>query len=153
MDERDKLEEILSALKEIANDMPIYFPAHPRTSGNIKRFGLDHLIENSNIRFCPPMSYLNFLALCKDSGLVLTDSGGLQEETTMLQIPCFTLRDNTERPVTVEEGTNLVVGSSREAIIDSYKDFIKGRIKKGHIPKFWDGMTAKRITEILLQIG
>ena len=149
VDDMEKLKDILMALQEISSDMDMYFPIHPRTEKNIKNFDLHYLIEDSNIKLMPPMPYLEFLALWKDSSIVLTDSGGLQEETTVLGIPCFTLRENTERPITIEKGTNILVGTSKEKIIEEYRKFKAGIRKKGKIPELWDGKTAYRIIEIL----
>jgi len=95
------------------------------------------------------MPYLEFLALWKDAALVLTDSGGIQEETTALGIPCFTIRKNTERPITITEGTNTLVGTRGKEILKAYKHFKNGEKKEGRIPKFWDGKTARRIIKIL----
>ncbi len=150
VDDRSRLEDILAALMEISNDMPIYFPVHPRTEKNIKDFGLAGRIDNSNIKLMPPKSYLDFLSLWKDAVLVLTDSGGLQEETTALGIPCFTIRENTERPITIEEGTNTLVGTTQKNILEAYTSFRSGA-KKGKVPEFWDGHTAERIIDILLK--
>jgi UDP-N-acetylglucosamine 2-epimerase (non-hydrolysing) len=150
VDDKDKLADILMALKTISGDMPIYFPVHPRTAKNIKDFELNYLLENSRIRTMPPLPYLKFLALWKDAELVLTDSGGLQEETTALGVPCFTVRDNTERPITMEEGTNILVGTIKQTILDAYSKFKKGSRKKGKRPELWDGRTAERIVSVLL---
>ena len=98
----------------------------------------------------PPQSYLDFLSLWQGSSLVLTDSGGIQEETTALGIPCFTIRENTERPITVEEGTNVLVGTTRESILAEYGKFRNGRRKVGRMPELWDGMTAMRIVDVLI---
>jgi len=149
VDNPETLRGILSALAEIAVDMPVYFPIHPRTQKNIESFGLKNIIENSAIKLMPPKSYLDFLALWRNASLVLTDSGGLQEETTALGIPCFTIRENTERPITIEEGTNILVGTSGEKILKAYKQFKEGYKKTGKIPELWDGKTARRILEIL----
>jgi UDP-N-acetylglucosamine 2-epimerase (non-hydrolysing) len=151
VDDKEKIQDILLALKEISQDMPIYFPIHPRTEKNIRSFNLNSLIRQSNIHTMPPMSYLEFLALWKDASLVLTDSGGIQEETTVLGIPCFTIRENTERPITIKEGTNILVGTTGKGIFKAYRTFKKGKLKKGHVPKFWDGRSAKRIINMLLR--
>lgn len=151
VDDKEKLKDILLALKEIAKDMDICFPMHPRTKKNIEEFNLNSLIEDSRIKVESPMSYLEFLELWKDASLVLTDSGGIQEETTVLGIPCFTIRDNTERPITIQEGTNILVGTTGESILKAYKKFKKNKGKKGCVPKFWDGKSAKRIITILLK--
>lgn len=145
VDDKDKLKDILSALVEISKDMPVYFPVHPRTKKNVEGFNLNYLFENTDIRILPPLSYLEFLNLWKDAELVLTDSGGLQEETTALGVPCFTLRENTERPITVEEGTNTLVGTAGEGILIAYNNFKQGFKKKGKVPELWDGKTAERI--------
>ncbi|OGW36767.1 MAG: UDP-N-acetylglucosamine 2-epimerase [Nitrospirae bacterium RBG_13_39_12] len=150
VDDKDKLEDILLALKKISEDMDIYFPVHPRTEKNINDFKLNYLLEGSSIKVTPPLSYLEFLSLWRDAALVLTDSGGIQEETTVLGIPCFTIRENTERPVTIKKGTNVLVGTNGKGILKAYKRFKKGRIKKGRVPKYWDGKTAQRIVKILI---
>jgi UDP-N-acetylglucosamine 2-epimerase (non-hydrolysing) len=144
------LNGILHALGSISKDMPIYFPIHPRTQKNIDAFGLNNFIENTRIKLMPPKSYLDFLALWRNASLVLTDSGGLQEETTALGIPCFTIRENTERPVTIEEGTNTLVGTSAEKILEAYNQFKRGHKKNGNLPELWDGKTAERIVTIIL---
>lgn len=149
VDDKGTLKGILAALREISKDMDIYFPIHPRTKKNMDEFGLNYLIEVSNIKVMPPQSYLDFLALWKDATIVLTDSGGIQEETTALGIPCFTMRENTERPVTIEEGTNILVGTRGEKVIEEYRKFRAGRFKKSKIPELWDGRTSQRIIEIL----
>ena len=149
VDEKEKLQDILFALREISQDMPIFFPIHPRTEKNIKSFNLKSSIEESNIYTMPPMSYLEFLALWKDASLVLTDSGGIQEETTALGIPCFTIRENTERPITITKGTNILVGTTVKGIIEAYKQFKKKGMKKKRVPDLWDGKTAHRIMKIL----
>lgn len=149
VDDKDRLTGILSALRRISEDMEVYFPVHPRTEKNIREFGLTFLIDSSRIRTMQPLSYLQFLALWKDASLVLTDSGGLQEETTALGIPCFTIRENTERPVTIEEGTNILVGTKGEKIVEEYEKFRAGSGKKGRTPELWDGRTAERIVRIL----
>jgi len=150
VDVRETLAGILEALAEISKDMPVVFPIHPRTRKNIEAYGLMHIIERSKIKTMPPQSYLDFLALWKGAALVLTDSGGLQEESTALGIPCFTIRENTERPVTIEEGTNILVGITRQGILAAYADFKNGSRKTGRIPGLWDGKTARRIISILL---
>ena len=150
VDEKEKLKDILLALGEISNDMNIYFPIHPRTEKNVEKFSLNSLLEDTHIKLIPPMSYLEFLALWKNAALVLTDSGGIQEETTALGIPCFTIRENTERPITIAEGTNTLVGTTGKEILKAYKSFKKGEKKEGTIPAFWDGKTAQRIIKILV---
>jgi UDP-N-acetylglucosamine 2-epimerase (non-hydrolysing) len=150
VDDPLKLRDILESLVIISRDMPIVFPMHPRTNQNMKKFALDGLLEKTNIHVGPPLSYLKFLSLWRDSAIVLTDSGGIQEETTALDIPCFTLRDNTERPITIEEGTNVLVGTTSKKIISAYEKFKKGEKKKGKIPELWDGNASIRIIRKLL---
>ena len=151
VDDKEKLADILSALREISVDMPVFFPVHPRTQKNIDTFGLESIIGSSDIRTMPPKSYLEFLPLWKDASVVLTDSGGLQEETTALGVPCFTIRDNTERPITVDEGTNTLVGSTQKGILNAYHDFKNGNKKRGRIPTFWDGKAAERVVDIMVR--
>ena len=123
---------------------------HPRTKKNIETFKLESLLENKNVKVLPPLSYLEFLSLWMNAALVLTDSGGIQEETTALGIPCMTIRENTERPITITEGTNILVGTSAKGILDAYESFNRGNIKTGKIPTLWDGHTANRILDILI---
>jgi len=151
VDDKAKLKDILTALREISWDMDIYFPIHPRTEKNIDIFRLNSIVENSGIIVTTPMSYLKFLQLWKDASLVLTDSGGIQEETTVLGIPCFTIRDNTERPITIKEGTNVLVGTTSKGILNAYRKHKKGSRKKRKAPKFWDGKTAGRIVNVLMK--
>lgn len=150
VDDRDTLSGIIEALIKVSKDMTVIFPVHPRTRKNIEKFGLVKLINGSKLELLPPMPYMAFIELVKDASLVLTDSGGLQEETTVLGIPCFTLRENTERPVTIEEGTNTLVGTSKSGILSTYEVFKNEGSKKGRIPEFWDGKTADRIVAILI---
>jgi len=149
VDKRDTCQGIIEALTEISKDLPIVFPAHPRTRKNLESFGLMKLVEDSNIKLLLPQPYIEFLRLWKDAGVVFTDSGGIQEETTALGIPCFTIRENTERPITIEDGTNTLIGNKKENILKSYSDFRNGNSKHGRIPELWDGQTAERIVRIL----
>ncbi len=151
VDQKQTLQEIIESLANISKDVPLIFPVHPRTKNNLETFDLMGSIKNSQIKLTPPLSYMEFLRLWKDAAVVFTDSGGLQEETTALGIPCFTLRENTERPITVEEGTNTLVGNKKESILGAYLNFKSGNSKHGRIPKLWDGKTAVRIVEILLK--
>jgi len=152
VDEKSTLLGILEAIARISEDMPVYFPAHPRTRKQIDKFGLQELIDVSNIELRSPMPYRDFLKLWKDASLVLTDSGGLQEETTALGIPCFTIRENTERPVTINEGTNILVGTTKTGILSAYEEFKTKGPKMGKAPDLWDGKAAKRIVDILLSV-
>ncbi|MBN1829378.1 MAG: UDP-N-acetylglucosamine 2-epimerase (non-hydrolyzing) [Deltaproteobacteria bacterium] len=148
VDERASLSGILKALIDIGRDMPVLFPVHPRTRKNIDRFGLEPP-AGANVALLPPLPYMEFLALWKDAALVLTDSGGIQEETTALGIPCFTIRENTERPVTIAEGTNSLVGTTFGTIMAAYGQFKKGISKRGSVPFLWDGKAAERIVSDL----
>jgi len=154
VDDRDTLEEILGALSLIAREVPIVFPIHPRTRKMSKEFGLDHFFNEAEaiegIWITEPLGYLEFLHLNMNARLVLTDSGGLQEETTVLGVPCITLRHNTERPITMTEGTNRIVGNSRKAILDAAREVLDGNGKVGRIPEKWDGRAAERIVEVIL---
>jgi len=147
VDDSKILGQILQALEQVALDLPLIFPAHPRTSANLKTFGL---AVSERIILCEPLAYMEFLNLWKDAAVVLTDSGGLQEETTALGVPCITLRENTERPVTVTEGTNTLVGHDLANIVAAAKcKTANGRQRTGSIPKFWDGNAAARIAAVL----
>jgi UDP-N-acetylglucosamine 2-epimerase (non-hydrolysing) len=141
---------ILDALETIQARLPIVFPVHPRTRKRLADHGLGSRIERlAGLRMCDPLGYLEFLGLISQSKIVLTDSGGLQEETTALGIPCFTLRENTERPVTVAEGTNTVVGVDPARIIEAVSGAIEGRGKAGRVPALWDGRASDRIAAVL----
>lgn len=142
---------ILSALEEIQRQTPLVFPVHPRTRGNLERTGLSaRLGRMSNLVVTEPLGYLDFLKLMSSARVVLTDSGGIQEETTVLGVPCLTLRANTERPVTVEQGTNQVVGMSPDAILAGYRRVLAGYVRP-RVPELWDGKAAERIADILLR--
>jgi UDP-N-acetylglucosamine 2-epimerase (non-hydrolysing) len=126
----------------IAADLPLIFPVHPRTRGNLEKFGLD---LGPNVVLTKPQSYMEFLNLWKDAALILTDSGGLQEETTALGVPCLTLRENTERPVTIDEGSNVLVGTDPARILEEAAKVLAGQGKQGRRPALWDGKAAERI--------
>lgn len=149
VDEADQLRQLLSTLREVSDKLPLVFALHPRTRANIERFKLNDLVATPRIVCLPPQGYLEMLGLMSKARLVLTDSGGLQEETTALGIPCLTIRENTERPITVEQGTNTMVGSDRFAILKAVDDILSGGGKRGRIPEFWDGQAAERIAEDL----
>ncbi len=142
---------ILDAVLSVAERLPIIFPVHPRTQAKIKEFGFAEAIANSNIRLIDPLGYLDFMRLYSGARLVLTDSGGLQEETTVLGIPCLTLRQNTERPVTIEMGTNILVGTDTKKIRDAATEILdlKSDILNKKIPPLWDGRSAVRICDEL----
>jgi UDP-N-acetylglucosamine 2-epimerase (non-hydrolysing) len=149
VDDADGLRRILSVLNEVSFKLPLVFALHPRTRININRFGLDDLLASGRIAVLPPQGYLEMLGLLADAALVLTDSGGVQEETTALGVPCLTLRDSTERPITVEQGTNTVVGTDRLAILAGVGEILAGRGKQGRVPELWDGHAASRIASDL----
>jgi UDP-N-acetylglucosamine 2-epimerase (non-hydrolysing) len=146
VDHRETLEPLVGVLGTIAETLPLIFPIHPRTQANLQRFGLP---LPPGVVAVKPLPYMPFLNLFKDAQLVLTDSGGLQEETTALGIPCLTLRENTERPITVEQGTNVVVGTSPDRILAEARKILSGRGKAGRRPDLWDGGAAERIVDIL----
>ena len=146
VDNRERLEAIIGALTEISKKIPIIFPVHPRTQNNLKKFGI---ALNRTIELTKPLSYMDFLNLWRDAKMVLTDSGGIQEETTAIGIPCLTLRKNTERPITIDEGTNILVGTSPDRIILEANRILSGQTKEGKIPELWDGRAAERIVEKL----
>jgi len=149
VDSKKPMERIVKSLLTIGKDIPIVFPAHPRTMKMLGTFGMEKRFRRSGITLLPPLGYLDFLALMSGSTFVLTDSGGIQEETTVLGIPCLTLRNNTERPVTVTEGTNTVVGTDPARIVREARRILSGKGKSGRIPRLWDGKAALRIVRIL----
>src|SRR6266436_3802391 len=149
VDSTEKLAEILGAIDAIAKQVPIVFPVHPRTQQRLSQGGIKRYPQ---LRLIQPLGYLDFLCLLSNATLALTDSGGIQEETTALGVPCLTLRENTERPITISEGTNLLVGTDPAKIIAAARDTLAGKGKTGRIPPLWDGQAAKRIVEILLKV-
>jgi UDP-N-acetylglucosamine 2-epimerase (non-hydrolysing) len=149
VDSTEKLGQLLGAIDAVAAEMPVIFPVHPRTQQRLTESGIHHHAE---LRLIPPVGYLDFLCLLSKSALVLTDSGGIQEETTALGVPCLTLRENTERPITISEGTNVLVGTDPSKIIAAARDTLAGNNKAGRIPPLWDGQAARRIVEILLKV-
>ncbi|HAL39702.1 MAG TPA: UDP-N-acetylglucosamine 2-epimerase (non-hydrolyzing) [Polaromonas sp.] len=151
VDHPETLRALLGVLGEVAASLPLVFALHPRTRSNIDRFGLAGLIDPARMVLLPPQGYLEMLGLMAGATVVLTDSGGLQEETTALGVPCLTLRENTERPITVEQGTNLLVGRDRAVILGAVQEIVAGRGKRGRLPEFWDGHAAERIAADLYQ--
>jgi UDP-N-acetylglucosamine 2-epimerase (non-hydrolysing) len=150
VDDRDTLEGILQALNEIGRQLPIVFPMHPRTRKMVDEFGLQSYLQPSNgIILTEPLGYLEFLHLNMNARLVLTDSGGLQEETTVLGVPCITLRFNTERPITCERGTNVLVGNRKADILAAFDAVMAGKVGQGEVPEKWDGKAAERIVGFL----
>ena len=148
VDEKESFVEILEGLRDLAKLCPIVFPAHPRTQKQIRELGLEGYFDHSTIRIIDPQGYLDFLCLMKNARIVVTDSGGVQEETTALGIPCVTVRDNTERPVTVELGTNILAGTRCIGIRQAIQRQLAMRGKK-QIPEMWDGRAGARIVGIL----
>lgn len=143
---------ILDALEIVQNDMPILFPIHPRTRGCLERLDLHERIgQLPGLHLLDPLGYLDFLRLTSSAKVVFTDSGGLQEETTILKVPCITLRENTERPVTVEIGSNQIVGTDTDKIVEAYRSVRDGTWRQAAIPPLWDGKAAERIVEILVR--
>jgi UDP-N-acetylglucosamine 2-epimerase (non-hydrolysing) len=147
VDREETLVPLWGAIREVAREIPILFPVHPRTRGRIEAFGLD----GAGIAMVDPVGYLEMLCAVKGAALVLTDSGGLQEETTVLGVPCVTIRENTERPATVEIGTNYLAGTKPEAVLAAAREILSGRGKKGTVPPLWDGRAADRIAALLLK--
>jgi len=147
VDDPARLRELLVRLQEVAARMPVVFPVHPRTAQRLKE--PEFATWSSSLTVVEPLPYLEFLALLDHAACVLTDSGGIQEETTVLDVPCFTLRDNTERPVTVEQGTNTLVGADGRLLPEAFADLRAGGGKRGHVPDLWDGRAASRIAEVL----
>lgn len=142
---------ILESLNVIQSDIPVIFPVHPRTLQNIKKFSGNNLLEKMpDLHLIDPLGYLDFLKLMSNARVVLTDSGGIQEETTILKVPCLTLRENTERPVTTVLGSNCIVGTNPDMIIGAYKKLSVGDWRKSSIPPLWDGNASERIVKILL---
>ena len=145
VDDPDTLRAVLQVLLDVSARLPLVFALHPRTRSNIDRFGLQHMIDPRRMALLPPQGYLEMLGLMAGAALVLTDSGGLQEETTALGVPCLTLRENTERPITVEQGTNTLVGRDALAITRGVDAILAGNGKQGRVPELWDGRAAERI--------
>lgn len=149
VDNADTLAAMLRTLIEICEMIPVAFPLHPRTLSRIEQHGLASLLENPRLLILPPLGYLQMLGLMKNARVFLTDSGGIQEETTALGVPCITLRDNTERQITVDEGTNVIVGQDRQKILSAVKSVLETNGKTGRIPEFWDGNASRRIVSVL----
>ena len=147
VDSQEGLARLATALRVVSQRLPLAFPVHPRTRANLDKFNID---LGPHITLLGPQAYMSFLHLWKDATLVLTDSGGLQEETTALGVPCVTLRENTERPITVDEGTNVLAGTDPERVIALAFEAIDGRSRRGRRPALWDGHAARRIVQILV---
>jgi UDP-N-acetylglucosamine 2-epimerase (non-hydrolysing) len=149
VDSTEKLNQLLGAIDAVAQEVPVIFPVHPRTQQRLTQAGITH---HPQLRLISPVGYLDFLCLLSKATLVLTDSGGIQEETTALGVPCLTLRENTERPITISQGTNLLVGTDPSKIVAAAQNVLKGKSRGGRIPPLWDGQAAPRIVEILLRV-
>ena len=151
VDDSEVLKDLLQTLSDISKNIPLVFPVHPRTIQKIKNANLQELLDTENIVCTGPLPYLDLLGLMRNAKLVLTDSGGIQEETTALGIPCITLRENTERPITITDGTNTLVGIERQKILDAANDVFAHGGKAGRVPELWDGHAAERIVNELNQ--
>ena len=155
VDDRSSLERVLLAIASIQVRLPVVWPVHPRTRAKLAECGLGErqgppAKGNLGLRMVEPQGYLNFLRLMENARLVLTDSGGIQEETTVLGVPCLTMRENTERPVTLEEGTNVLVGTDTGTIVREAMRVLDGQARPGTRPELWDGKAASRIVDILV---
>lgn len=148
VDEERQLKSLITQILMLGKDYPIIFPVHPRTKKMLE--GLDLTFEN--LHYIEPLSYLEFNYLVKNAFVVLTDSGGITEETTVMNVPCITLRNSTERPETCQIGTNVLVGTNPDKIKNAFKILLSGKWKQGSIPELWDGKTAKRIVDYLVEI-
>jgi len=145
----DTLKMLLETISKIGDKLPVIFPIHPRTKQRIEEAGLQSLISGPQFITMPPAGYLQLLGLMKGAEVVLTDSGGIQEETTALGVPCLTLRESTERPITVDEGTNTIVGIDPEVILTAFQGLMDHDGKHGRVPEYWDGRAAERIAEVI----
>ncbi|MCU7521127.1 MAG: UDP-N-acetylglucosamine 2-epimerase (non-hydrolyzing) [Ignavibacteria bacterium] len=150
VDSKDYLEELIHLLNTVSEKRKVIFPIHPRTKNNMHRFGLNNTLS-SNVILTDPIGYIDFLALTKNAELIITDSGGIQEESTYLGVQCITVRNNTERPVTVEVGTNQLIGTDLEKVEKAALEVLCGQKKQGNIPDLWDGRAAERIAQILIE--
>lgn len=149
VDDADVLRSLLETAAAASTRLPLIFPMHPRTRAAVEQAGLSALLDNPRILPLPPMGYLEMLGLMKDARMVLTDSGGIQEETTALGVPCITLRNNTERPITITEGTNTLAGQDPSVILATVDDIRRSGGKTGRIPEFWDGQASARIASVI----
>jgi len=150
IDDKEIFKQIIEAIEEIQKKIKIIWPVHLRAKKQLRSFNfLGRFKKMKNLKLIEPLSYLEMLSLMSNARLVLTDSGGIQEETTVLRIPCLTLRETTERPITVEIGTNKVIGNKKTKIIEESLKILNGKVKKGKTPQYWDGKTAERIVKII----
>jgi UDP-N-acetylglucosamine 2-epimerase (non-hydrolysing) len=144
----ERLREILKALLEIQNEVDVVFPVHPRTRDRLAELALD----TGRLRLLGPLPYIEFLALQRRAAVVITDSGGIQEETTFLRVPCLTLRTSTERPITVSIGSNVLVGEDLARLREETSRALRGQAKQGGVPPLWDGQAAERIADIVMKV-
>lgn len=151
VDDPETLARLIRVIGEVSEKLPVIFPVHPRTQQKISEAGLLSILAEERVVMLPPVAYLEMLGLMQSARLVLTDSGGLQEETTALGIPCVTLRENTERPITIAEGTNTIVGTDPVKITHCVDDILSSGGKSGRIPEYWDGKAASRIVDELVR--
>jgi UDP-N-acetylglucosamine 2-epimerase (non-hydrolysing) len=149
VDDSKQLESILRAVHEVSKELPVVFPVHPRTDSRIRQFGFSERGDLNGFRAVEPQGYLAMLGLMASARLVMTDSGGIQEETTALRVPCLTLRENTERPVTIDVGSNRLVGSRTKDVLAAVRQFLDGPKRVGRVPENWDGRAADRIGEVV----
>jgi UDP-N-acetylglucosamine 2-epimerase (non-hydrolysing) len=149
VDDPAVLRTLLETTLKISSRLPVIFPMHPRTRAMVEKFGLSDMLNVRQVLLLPPMGYLEMLGLMKNARVVLTDSGGIQEETTALGVPCITLRNNTERPITVDEGTNTIAGQDPADILRIFEEVMSTGGKGGRIPEFWDGKAAVRIAQVI----
>jgi len=150
VDEPAQLREIAQALQAIAKDIPVIFPVHPRTRQRLHDLGVD--LHARQLHVVDPIGYLGFLALQRHATLVITDSGGIQEETTFLGVPCLTVRENTERPITVTQGTNLLVGQDMHRLGHEVARILDQGGRQGQIPALWDGRASERIADLIVAL-
>jgi UDP-N-acetylglucosamine 2-epimerase (non-hydrolysing) len=148
VDQEEKLKELIEEIVKHSKDLPLIFPVHPRTKKMLQNIGIDH----DKLHMVEPLGYLEFNYLVENAFAVITDSGGITEETTVMGIPCMTLRDNTERPETIAQGTNELLGTDPKAIAPAMEKLFSGKWKKGSIPDRWDGKAAERIVDVLLKV-
>ena len=151
VDNKPVLESLLKTIQQTSETIPVVFPVHPRTKEKIAEFKLDHYLDTENIYTLPPLGYMQLVGLMNHAKVVMTDSGGIQEETTALGVPCITLREKTERPITIEQGTNTIVGVDPELIISTFEEVMTNGGKTGKQPELWDGHAAERIVTDLVE--
>jgi UDP-N-acetylglucosamine 2-epimerase (non-hydrolysing) len=151
VDEPHMLRKIISTLDEISKKLQVIFPIHPRTRSRMKELKLT--TTNSSLKLIDPIGYLQFLALQKHATVLITDSGGIQEETTYLGVPCLTVRENTERPVTITTGTNMLIGTDMEKLKAEVDRILSGEVVKGAVPTLWDGKASERIARVIKEWG